>query len=119
MPGCNAHPRRLRGLNVPNPSLEEVPPRGLPGARGSWVWLRLCPRQEELRLSHTRYLQQHPEAKALISDFLLFLLLRQPADVVTFAAEHFGPFALSWPPTPGLRSSNRPSPFGLLDPEFV
>ncbi|XP_032968324.1 ciliogenesis-associated TTC17-interacting protein [Rhinolophus ferrumequinum] len=83
------------------------------------LYSRFLDRKEELRLSHTRYLQQHPEAKALISDFLLFLLLRQPADVVTFAAEHFGPFALSWPPTPGLRSSNRPSPFGLLDPEFV
>lgn len=117
MPGCNAQPRRLRCLNVPNPSLERS--RELPGARGSWVWLRLRPRQEQLRLSHARYLQQHPEAKALVSDFLLFLLLRQPADVVTFAAEHFGPLALSWPPTPGLRSSNRPSPFGLLDPEFL
>lgn len=117
MPGCNAQPRRLRGLSVPNPSLERS--TGLPGARGSWVWLRLGPHQEQLRLSHTRYLQQHPEAKALVSDFLLFVLLRQPADVVTFAAEHFGPFASSWPPTPGLRSSHRPSPFGLMDPEFL
>ena len=75
------------------------------------------PRQEELRVSHHSYLRQHPEAQALISDFLLFLLLRRPADVVTFAAEYFGPFAKRNPPTPALRSSNRPSPFRSLDPE--
>lgn len=83
---------------------------------GSRVALRLGLRQEELRLSHTSYLRQHPEAQALISDFLLFLLLRQPADVVTFAAEYFGPFAKRHPPTPALRSSHRPNPFRSLDP---
>lgn len=84
--------------------------------RGSWVRLRLGLHQEQLRLSHTRYLQQHPDAEALISDFLLFLLLRQPADVVTFAAEFFGPFAARRPPTPALRSSKPLSPFRSLDP---
>ncbi|KAI4544439.1 hypothetical protein MG293_004705 [Ovis ammon polii] len=74
-------------------------------------------RKEELRISHNSYLRQHPEAQALISDFLLFLLLRQPVDVVTFAAEYFGPFAKRRPPTPALRSSNRPSPFRELEPE--
>ncbi|XP_007933963.1 ciliogenesis-associated TTC17-interacting protein [Orycteropus afer afer] len=75
------------------------------------LYSKFLDRKEELRLSHSTYMRQHPEAHALISDFLLFLLLRQPADVVTFAAEHFGPFAHSRPPTPALRSSNRPSPF--------
>jgi hypothetical protein len=75
------------------------------------------PRQEEYRLSHTRYLRQHPEAQALVSDFLLFLLLRQPQDVVTFAAEYFGSFAAHRSPSPALRSSHRPSPFRSLDPE--
>lgn len=79
----------------------------------------MVPRQEELRLSHSSYLRLHPEAQALISDFLLFLLLRQPADVVTFAAEYFGPFAKRHPPTPALRSSNRPSPFRALDLECI
>ncbi|XP_060049886.1 ciliogenesis-associated TTC17-interacting protein [Erinaceus europaeus] len=74
-------------------------------------------RKEELRLSHSSYKRQHPEAQALMSDFLLFLLLRQPADVVTFAAEFFGPFAQRHPPTPSLRSSHRPSPFRPLEPE--
>uniref|UniRef100_A0A452Q7T9 Ciliogenesis-associated TTC17-interacting protein n=1 Tax=Ursus americanus TaxID=9643 RepID=A0A452Q7T9_URSAM len=80
------------------------------------LYSRFVDRKEELRLSHTSYLRQHPEAQALISDFLLFLLLRQPADVVTFAAEYFGPFAKRHPPTPALRSSHRPNPFRSLDP---
>ncbi|XP_068931199.1 ciliogenesis-associated TTC17-interacting protein [Petaurus breviceps papuanus] len=68
-------------------------------------------RKEELQASHTTYMQHHPEARTLISDFLLFLLLRQPSNVVTFAAEYFGPFARGWRPLPPFRSSNRPSPF--------
>lgn len=89
--------------------------RGVRGA--AQARLPPAPPQEELRLSHNSYLRQHPEAHALISDFLLFLLLRQPADVVTFAAEYFGPFAMRRASTPALRSSNRPSPFRALQPE--
>uniref|UniRef100_F1SRZ9 Ciliogenesis-associated TTC17-interacting protein n=1 Tax=Sus scrofa TaxID=9823 RepID=F1SRZ9_PIG len=81
------------------------------------LFSKFIDRKEELRLSHNSYLRQHPEAHALISDFLLFLLLRQPADVVTFAAEYFGPFAMRRASTPALRSSNRPSPFRALQPE--
>uniref|UniRef100_A0A8D1N256 Ciliogenesis-associated TTC17-interacting protein n=1 Tax=Sus scrofa TaxID=9823 RepID=A0A8D1N256_PIG len=81
------------------------------------LFSKFIDRKEELRLSHNSYLRQHPEAHALISDFLLFLLLRQPADVVTFAAEYFGPFAMRRASTPALRSSNRPSPFRALEPE--
>lgn len=77
---------------------------------------RFLERKEELRLSHTRYLQQHPDGQAIVSDFLLFLLLRQPDDVVTFAAEFFGPFSVRRPPTPALRSSTPRSPFRSLDP---
>ncbi|XP_043853236.1 ciliogenesis-associated TTC17-interacting protein isoform X1 [Dromiciops gliroides] len=68
-------------------------------------------RKEELQASHATYMRHHPEAQTLISDFLLFLLLRQPSNVVTFAAEYFGPFARGRPPPPPFRSSNRPSPF--------
>lgn len=81
------------------------------------LYSKFLERKEELRLSHTRYLGLHPEAQAVVSDFLLFLLLRQPQDVVTFAAEYFGPFAANRPPTPPLRSSHRPSPFRSLDPK--
>ncbi|XP_047402119.1 ciliogenesis-associated TTC17-interacting protein [Sciurus carolinensis] len=80
------------------------------------LYSKFLERKEELRLSHTSYLRQHPEAQALVSDFLLFLLLRQPQDVVTFAAEYFGPFGANTSPSPPLRSSHRPSPFRSLDP---
>lgn len=101
---------------------------GWPGDWGSWWFLpgrsgQVYLPQEELRTSHSSYLRQHPDVRALLSDFLLFLLLRQPRDVVTFAAEFFGPFDPSRPPPPSLRSSHRPSPFrswgpGLdVDPE--
>ncbi|XP_029789706.1 ciliogenesis-associated TTC17-interacting protein isoform X3 [Suricata suricatta] len=81
------------------------------------LYSKFVDRKEELRLSHASYLRQHPEAQALVSDFLLFLLLRQPADAITFAAEYFGPFAKRNPPTPSLRSSDRLNPFRSLDPE--
>ncbi|XP_004674860.1 PREDICTED: ciliogenesis-associated TTC17-interacting protein [Condylura cristata] len=81
------------------------------------LYSKFLERKEELRLSHTSYLRQHPEAQALVSDFLLFLLLRQPADAITYAAEYFGAFARRHPPPPSLRSSHRPSPFRPLDPE--
>uniref|UniRef100_A0A8C4LWE0 Ciliogenesis-associated TTC17-interacting protein n=1 Tax=Equus asinus TaxID=9793 RepID=A0A8C4LWE0_EQUAS len=98
----------------PRPTFEKKP---LVWEEDVELYSRFMERKEELRLSHNSYLRQHPEAHALISDFLLFLLLRQPADVVTFAADFFGPFAVRRRPTPSLRSSNRPSPFRSLDPE--
>ncbi|XP_059024042.1 ciliogenesis-associated TTC17-interacting protein isoform X1 [Mustela lutreola] len=97
----------------PRPVFEKKP---LVWVEDMELYSRFVDRKEELRLSHSSYLRQHPEAQALISDFLLFLLLRQPEDVVTFAAEYFGPFAKRHPPTPALRSSHRPSPFRSLDP---
>lgn len=73
--------------------------------------------QEQLRLGHAGYLRQHPDARALVSDFLLFLLVRQPQDAVTFAAEFFGFFSANRSPSPALRSSHPRSPFRPLDPE--
>ncbi|KAM8791951.1 ciliogenesis-associated TTC17-interacting protein isoform 2-T2 [Rhynchonycteris naso] len=81
------------------------------------LYSRFLERKEQLRLSHASYLQQHPDAEALVSDFMLFLLLRRPADVVTFAAEFFGSFAARRRPTPSLRSSDPPSPFRWPDTE--
>ncbi|XP_049568602.1 ciliogenesis-associated TTC17-interacting protein isoform X2 [Orcinus orca] len=98
----------------PHPVFEKKP---LVWEEDMELYSKFVDRKEELRLSHNSYLRQHPEAEALISDFLLFLLLHQPADVVTFAAEYFGPFAMRRPPTPSLRSSNRPCPFHELEPE--
>lgn len=46
-------------------------------------------RKDELQLSHAAYLQQHPEVWALLSDFLQALLLQQPHDPISFAADFF------------------------------
>ncbi|XP_048808884.1 ciliogenesis-associated TTC17-interacting protein isoform X1 [Lagopus muta] len=67
--------------------------------------------QEELRASHSTYIQQHPELFALLADFLQALLLRQPPDPILFAAEFFAPFARHQPPGPSFASSVSPSPF--------
>lgn len=50
-------------------------------------------RKEELKADHASYLRRHPEIRALISDFLQFLLLRKPDDVFLFARDYFLPFA--------------------------
>ncbi|KAI1898347.1 hypothetical protein AGOR_G00071390 [Albula goreensis] len=58
------------------------------------VWeedMQLCSkfldRKEELKADHASYVRQHPELKALLADFLQFLLLRKPDDVFLFAAD--------------------------------
>ncbi|TKS80239.1 Ciliogenesis-associated TTC17-interacting protein [Collichthys lucidus] len=59
-------------------------------------------RKEELKADNASYLRQHPEIRALISDFLQFLLLRKPDDVFQFAREYFLPNASRRPPEPNL-----------------
>ncbi|KAM4835881.1 ciliogenesis-associated TTC17-interacting protein [Thomomys bottae] len=116
-PGCCIISKMpiLREKDEDEPQPQQIEKKALVWEEDLELFSRFQERKEELRLSHTRYLRQHPEAQALVSDFLLFLLLRQPQDVVTFAAQHFGPFATHRPPSPGLRSSHRPSPFRSLE----
>uniref|UniRef100_A0A8C8JK36 Uncharacterized protein n=1 Tax=Oncorhynchus tshawytscha TaxID=74940 RepID=A0A8C8JK36_ONCTS len=47
--------------------------------------------QEELKGEHASYLRQHPDFRAMMADFLQFLLLRKPSDVIMFACEDFSP----------------------------
>ncbi|XP_071667006.1 ciliogenesis-associated TTC17-interacting protein isoform X2 [Patagioenas fasciata] len=54
--------------------------------------------KEQLEASHTTYVRQHPELLALLADFLQALLLQQPPDPVSFAAQFFAPFACQFPP---------------------
>uniref|UniRef100_A0A3Q3X4B6 Ciliogenesis-associated TTC17-interacting protein n=1 Tax=Mola mola TaxID=94237 RepID=A0A3Q3X4B6_MOLML len=61
-------------------------------------------RKEELKADHASYLRRHPDIRALISDFLQFLLLRKPDDVFQFARDYFLPFASSHPPEPGPKT---------------
>ncbi|XP_053803778.1 ciliogenesis-associated TTC17-interacting protein isoform X2 [Vidua chalybeata] len=71
-------------------------------------------RKDELQLSHAAYLQQHPEVRALLSDFLQALLLQQPHDTISFAAEFFAhqrPIGSPFGST-GAASPFPSSPFG-------
>ncbi|XP_041649936.1 RIIa domain-containing protein 1 [Cheilinus undulatus] len=41
------------------------------------------------RIDNERYLRSHPEVEVLIGEFLRDLLLKRPADIREFAADHF------------------------------
>lgn len=61
--------------------------------------------KEELKAEHASYLREHPEIRALISDFLQFLLLRKPENVLQFARDYFLPFSSRNLPEPGPEAS--------------
>ncbi|XP_035528694.1 RIIa domain-containing protein 1 [Morone saxatilis] len=41
------------------------------------------------RIDNEKYLRSHPEVEVVIGDFLRDVLLKRPADVREFAADHF------------------------------
>ncbi|KPP67336.1 hypothetical protein Z043_114088 [Scleropages formosus] len=57
------------------------------------LYSKFLDRKEELKASHASYVRHLPELKALLADFLQFLLLRKPEDIFSFAAEYFAPFS--------------------------
>ncbi|XP_072038474.1 ciliogenesis-associated TTC17-interacting protein-like [Amphiura filiformis] len=59
------------------------------------LYSKFLDRKEELKGDHATYMKHHPELKALLADFLQFLLLRKPEDVVAFAADYFTAFSPS------------------------
>ncbi|XP_028396250.1 ciliogenesis-associated TTC17-interacting protein-like [Dendronephthya gigantea] len=46
-------------------------------------------RKEELVDDHNTYIRRHPEVKAILADFLQFLLMKKPDDIFDFAREFF------------------------------
>ncbi|XP_026708283.1 ciliogenesis-associated TTC17-interacting protein, partial [Athene cunicularia] len=64
-------------------------------------------RKEELQASHDTYIQQHPELWVLLADFLQALLLQQPHDPVSFAAQFF---TRQQPPSTSSASTGAASP---------
>ncbi|XP_037537394.1 ciliogenesis-associated TTC17-interacting protein [Nematolebias whitei] len=60
-------------------------------------------RKEELHADRASYLKEHPEVRALLSDFLAFLLLRKPDDVFQSAREYFRTFASRRPPESNVK----------------
>lgn len=43
----------------------------------------------QTRIDNEKYLRAHPEVDALMADFLRDVLLKRPADIHGFAADHF------------------------------
>ncbi|GFS27239.1 ciliogenesis-associated TTC17-interacting protein-like [Elysia marginata] len=72
---------------------------------------RFVDRKEELKGDHATYMRHHPELRALLADFLQFLLLRKPDDVIAFAADYFSAFSTSMPDPSPFLASNAPTPF--------
>ncbi|XP_069083199.1 ciliogenesis-associated TTC17-interacting protein isoform X2 [Pleurodeles waltl] len=75
------------------------------------LYSRFLDRKEELRADHATYIRRHPDVRIILADFLQFLLLRKPDDIVAFAAEFFAPFAAQRSPTDTFHTSYEPSPF--------
>uniref|UniRef100_A0A8C2C4B3 Ciliogenesis-associated TTC17-interacting protein n=1 Tax=Cyprinus carpio TaxID=7962 RepID=A0A8C2C4B3_CYPCA len=59
------------------------------------LYSKFLDRKEELKADYSSYIRQHPEIKALLGDFLQFLLLRKPQDVFSFASLHPLPLKVS------------------------
>ncbi|KAL3831442.1 hypothetical protein ACJMK2_023193 [Sinanodonta woodiana] len=98
----------IRDEEPPKPTFEKQP---LNWEEDSQLYSRFMDRKEELKGDHGTYMRQHPELKALLADFLQFLLLRKPNDVIAFSAEYFASFSPAMPsPSPYL-ASNNPTPF--------
>nr|XP_057939926.1 RIIa domain-containing protein 1 [Doryrhamphus excisus] len=43
----------------------------------------------QTRIDNEKYLMAHPEVEILVGDFLRDVLLKRPADICAFAADHF------------------------------
>lgn len=101
-------PYIIRDEEPPKPTFEKQPLKWEDDAQ---LYSQFMDRKEELKADHAMYMRHHPELKALLADFMQFLLLRKPDDVIQFAAEYFASFSPSMPsPTPYL-ASNNPTPF--------
>ncbi len=46
-------------------------------------------RKLQIKASHSSYVQNHPEIKAMLNDFMSAVLLDKPDDVFEFAKDHF------------------------------
>lgn len=71
------------------------------------LFSRFLDRKAELADDHATYMRRHPELRALLADFLQFLLLRKPDDVTGFASEFFGAFSSAAPSAPSFARSSQ------------
>ncbi|GAB1610250.1 hypothetical protein Ahia01_001311000 [Argonauta hians] len=66
---------------------------------------KLIDRKDKFMNDFSVYLRRNPEIRALLADFLQYLLLEKPDDVVRFAAEYFSPFSIHLTPPPTFYST--------------
>ncbi|XP_053293700.1 ciliogenesis-associated TTC17-interacting protein [Pleuronectes platessa] len=95
--------RLLHLPSQPEKGFEKIP---LVWEEDMEMWSKFLDRKEELKADHGSYFRKHPEIRAIISDFLQFLLLRKPDDVFQFAKDYFLPFASEPPPDSNLKASS-------------
>ncbi|OWF40893.1 ciliogenesis-associated TTC17-interacting protein-like isoform X2 [Mizuhopecten yessoensis] len=98
----------MRDEEPPKPTFEK---RSLQWDEDMQLYSKFLDRKEELKADHGSYVRHHPELKNLLADFLQFLLLRKPEDVVQFAAEYFSAFSPAMPTATPYLASNAPTPF--------
>lgn len=111
-------PVTMRVTTVPEPLItEEEPPKPtfsktpLDWEDDVQMFSKFLDRKDELKDDHALYARHHPELKALLSDFLQFLLLRKPDDVLNFAAEYFASFSTKLIDVEPYATSTAPTPF--------
>ncbi|XP_052094871.1 ciliogenesis-associated TTC17-interacting protein-like [Mytilus californianus] len=97
-----------RDEEPPKPVFEKKP---LNWEEDMQLYSRFLDRKEELKADHSSYIRSHPELKSILADFLQFLLLRKPDDVVQFCAEYFSAFSPTMPTSTSYLASNAPTPF--------
>ncbi|KAM3866077.1 ciliogenesis-associated TTC17-interacting protein [Diretmus argenteus] len=102
-------PVTMRMLQLPSELEKDAPvleKRPLAWIEDMQMHSKFLDRKVELKAEHASYLRQHPEVRALMADFLQFVLLRKPDDIFQFSREYFLPFASRRPPDPSFRSSS-------------
>lgn len=106
-------PVMMRLLSLPPPMHKDeqtvtitIPKKPINWEEDMQLYSKFLDRKEELKGDHATYMKSHPELKALLADFLQFLLLRKPEDVVAFAADYFASFSASTKPGSAYATSN-------------
>ncbi|KAK2169811.1 hypothetical protein NP493_1176g00033 [Ridgeia piscesae] len=84
------------------------------------LYSKYLDKKEELKADYAYYMRKHPELKAMLADFVQFLLLRKPTDTIAFAADYFSSFSSNIPSTKPFLESAESSryPTNSLNPKI-